>query len=413
MTAKKRLLPLDNLFTASYNREEEWQRCCAKVMGFEWVDRFDDANPIEPPTTAKIQQLINLTDEVVVLEDQEDECKHDDVDSWTATALRIQTNLQHMAQWIQSKQQEFVGLNMLDTEASIIQSTVTTFAATTASELETLRQLIPSSLGGTVAGHRNGIVQILLGQLQEEITQPFGKLQKQRTRVAVQLWQHPWQCQLVVPKAPSRGSMTHLLDDNSDDEGEKRFLPRTGNPTSRSSIDFWDRYERDPLDEFPLGPKPEFLMQRWDTPGTAPRSAPSSAIQHVAPSHFHQVTTLSHSTTPHSYEELQRQEQVELEQEATLLQETIVQSDLDSVQKMEQRMVEITTLIGQFANLVSEQQEDIQDIAHQAQTTKQNMEKGQENLIDATERTKRSKHYMAWTIFALSLTLLFFHTLRN
>ena len=102
-----------------------------------------------------------------------------------------------------------------------------------------------------------------------------------------------------------------------------------------------------------------------------------------------------------------------LQQEAALLQETIVQSDLDSVQKMEQRMVEITTLIGQFSNLVSEQQEEILDIAQHAQETKQNMTKGQENLVDATERTRQSKHYLAWTIFGLTLTLLFFHTLRN
>jgi uncharacterized membrane protein YhaH (DUF805 family) len=41
------------------------------------------------------------------------------------------------------------------------------------------------------------------------------------------------------------------------------------------------------------------------------------------------------------------------------------------------------------------------------------MDKGQENLVDAAERTKRSKHYMAWTLFAMTMTLLFFHTLRN
>jgi hypothetical protein len=319
-----------------------------------------------------------------------------------------------MALWIQSKQQEYVGLNMLDAEASIIQSTVTTFAATTASELETLRQLIPTSGGTSIVGHRNGIVQILLGQLQEEITQPFGILQKQRTRAAVQLWQHPWQCQLVLPKNQSR-KMRHLLDDEDNDTtgglADKRFLPRTGNPTSNSSLDFWDRYERDPLEEFPPGPKPEFLARLVAPSETSAFSTESPGVSHLAPTRIHQVTT-NHPTT-HSFEEMQRQELEELEQEATLLQETIVQSDLDSVQKMEQRMVEITTLIGQFANLVSEQQEDIQDIAHQAQATKQNMEKGQENLIDATERTKRSKHYLAWTIFALSLTLLFFHTLRN
>ncbi len=370
-------------------------------MGFEWVDHFEDETTTTIPE-ARIQHLYDLTDEEIVEEAKED------MDPWTDTALRIQSDLQRMAHWIQSKQHEYVGLNMPDSEATIIQSTVTTFAATTASELETMRQLISS--GGTAAGHRNGIVQILLSQLQEDITQPFGVLQKQRTRVAVKLWQHPWQCQLALPKDQSR-KMQHLEGDHNDDEDahwaakDKRFLPRTGNPAR--TIDFWDLYEKDPLDDMPPLQKPVFLERLVDTRKASNHSFSLTATP-LAP-----ILQVTPATPSLPYQERQRLEQDELQQEAVLLQETIVQSDLDSVQKMEQRMVEITTLIGQFANLVSEQQEDILDIAHHAHETKQNMTKGQENLVDATERTKRSKHYLAWTIVGLSLTLLFFHTLRN
>ena len=91
----------------------------------------------------------------------------------------------------------------------------------------------------------------------------------------------------------------------------------------------------------------------------------------------------------------------------------VANNDLDSVQQMETRMVEITTLIGQFSNLVQDQQEQIVQVHESAKETKDNLDKGQENLIDAAERTKRSKHYKAWLILFLSTILMFFHLLRN
>jgi archaellum component FlaC len=54
-------------------------------------------------------------------------------------------------------------------------------------------------------------------------------------------------------------------------------------------------------------------------------------------------------------EELHFQLDKDLQQEAALL-TAAVNSDPGSVQKMEQRMVEISTSIGQFTNPVSEQQ---------------------------------------------------------
>ena len=80
---------------------------------------------------------------------------------------------------------------------------------------------------------------------------------------------------------------------------------------------------------------------------------------------------------------------------------------------METRMVEITTLIGQFSNLVQEQQEQIVQVHESAKETKDNLDKGQENLIDAAERTRQSRHYKAWSILAMSAILMFFQILRN
>jgi len=399
-TKKKRLAPLDSTFAASHNRQQEWRQCCAVAMGFEWVDRFDGDHGDNPSPTqingeTRIQQVINLMDD----DDQEEKRAEESLssDPWTNNALRMQTDLTKMSRWIEIKKHDYVGLGMEDEEASLIQSTVTTFAATTAAELETLRKIIPSN----DSGHRHGIVQILLSQLQEQITQPFSVLQKQRTRQAVQLWQNPWQCQLA--QGTTRTSDPLSVVDSSD----KRFMARATLMIPQE--DFLEKYQRDPLQEPVVRPaflsrlKERIKLEREQDLGNAVNT-PQRLMSPIVPKIIQPV--------PIPYQETQEFEQ-SLEQEATLLQETIVQSDLDSVQKMEQRMVEITTLIGQFSNLVSEQQEEILDIAQHAQETKQNMTKGQENLVDATERTRQSKHYLAWTIFGLTLTLLFFHTLRN
>jgi hypothetical protein len=41
------------------------------------------------------------------------------------------------------------------------------------------------------------------------------------------------------------------------------------------------------------------------------------------------------------------------------------------------------------------------------------MDNGQENLADAAKQTKGSKHYMACTLFAMSMTLLLFQKLSS
>jgi len=110
----------------------------------------------------------------------------------------------------------------------------------------------------------------------------------------------------------------------------------------------------------------------------------------------------------------QQQLEEDLRTESAQLTTTLIASnDLDSVQQMETRMVEITTLIGQFSNLVQNQQEQVEIIHENAKETKENLDKGQENLIDAAERTKKSKHYKAWSILAMASVLMFFQILRN
>ena len=463
--------------TSSLNRNDEWQRCCADAMGFEWVDCFDDEdgggqkdsgfgfNDGEGESGEDVLQLTNLLDDghddFVEDDDPFDKQEHTassgerswrrrkhNIDPWEENALRIQMGLNRMSQWIQSKKQEYVGLDMKDEEAALIQSTVTSFAATTAGELESLRNMIQANPQSSVfpvninlSNHRGGIVQILLGELQEHVTKPFGVLQKQRVRVAVQLWQNPLQCKLYEP--PKRRSKDLLFDEDDEERDQpkdQRFLPmRPYQQSSNSnSGDFISKYANKGITSIPSSP-PAFLetllilrdkedeerIENKNSPSLPMPSArqttttdeqsfddfPSTrALQNPSP----QFQSRSRGRQENEAEFYHQQLEEDLRTESAQLTTTLMASnDLDSVQQMETRMVEITTLIGQFSNLVQGQQEQVVQVHESAKETKDNMDKGQENLIDAAERTKKSKHYKAWSILALAAILMFFQILRN
>jgi hypothetical protein len=318
----------------------------------------------------------------------------------------------------------------------LIQSTVTTFAATTASELETLREMIAgsgaSAASSDLANHRSGIVQILLERLQRHVTTPFGILQKQRTRVAVQLWQNPLQCKLYQPslrkgrrsRSNPPGVAGILFDDDDDNpphRNEQRFLPRHAYPTTEHEngcTSFIAKYAQKPSTRIPPEP-PAFLTrlakrrkQSHAFPASPAGNDPADGSSSSVPS-FQATQNKTWIPTP-SPMDYQRQLEQDLHEETALLATQMVASnELDGVRQMETRMVEITTLIGQFSNLVQDQQEQVLQVQTSARETKQNMERGREHLVDATERTRQSRHYKAWLIFGMTLILLFFHTLRN
>ena len=461
--------------TASANRKNEWHRCCAVASGFEWVDHFDtdigndDANESDNLASSSKNQSISSVDEkyqVTNLLDFEDDddygaVKYHQNDAWTENALRIQTDLNRMSHWIQSKKLKYVGLDMKDEEAALIQSTVTSFAATIASELETLRNMIKSYtnsriINNNLSNHRSGIVQILLDQLQEQVTKPFGILQKQRGREAVRIWQNPLQCQIQISRSKRRTSQQPqdiMFDDEGEDQqNEQRFLPERphqGSDNSSSPInnensgayDFISKYANKQSTSVPTTP-PSFLTriskrQCLGVEGSHPRTASFSQTPQkkeqpsgISLPSFSDVDALGASTMSQrvqsrptqdhlppidsNNEYYQQQLEEDLQAESAQLTATLIaNNDLDSVQQMETRMVEITTLIGQFSDLVQDQQEQVQQVHESAKETKDNLDKGQENLVDAAERTKQSKHYKAYLILAMATILMFFHILRN
>ncbi len=452
--------------TSSLNRNEEWKRCCADAMGFEWVDCFDDDINCEQDDSGDNDtgddaiQLTNLLDDGFdddFIDDEIDDSFGDQGksnptsfrrkgDAWEENALRIQADLNRMARWIQSKKQEYVGLDMKDEEAALIQSTVTSFAATTAGELETLRNMIQSrsrgnAVNNNLSNHRAGIVQIMLEQLQEHVTRPFGTLQKQRVRMAVQLWQNPLQCKLYeAPRRKSKESMFDEDEEDADQPIDQRFLPMQSYQESNNSDgDFISKYANKRISSIPPTP-PAFLEKLLKSRGerikkTKSPSMPSAQVTDTEDNSFENMPssefpdasrtqvppTMSPQFQPRSRERQENQTAIynqqleeDLRTESFQLTTTLMASnDLDSVQQMETRMVEITTLIGQFSNLVQEQQEQVIQVHESAKETKDNLDKGQENLIDAAERTKQAKNYKAYAILAMSAILMFFQILRN
>jgi len=411
-------------FYAAENLSESWRHSCLKALGLEdWV--VLDQQERKP--TANKFQVINLLPQ----EDEHDEgaetsaegVSEDDTtgDQWMQTALQIQSNILEMAGWIAQKRSDYISLEMPDEEASLIQSTVTSFTATTASEIETLHQCIQQQhdkkTGTNQHQHCSGIVQILMSQLKEGIAEPFGKLQKTRTRAAVQLWQTPLQCRLWTPRhhrlrgAEKKDPTLELLGlDDDDDERpvtvDQRFQP--SRPSHRLHRDFWSSYEYQEGSSArqKRPPRPGFVV------GVANDEDDRSEEQPLA-----EFTAAKAASLRQQKQQQQQQFQMmpeddettvnaaALQQEAVMLQ-AVTQNDLDSVQKMEQTMADITTLLSQFANLVAEQQEDVWEIHDSAATTKENMQKGQENLHEAKERTVASSHYMAKGIFAMGCLLL-------
>jgi len=98
-----------------------------------------------------------------------------------------------------------------------------------------------------------------------------------------------------------------------------------------------------------------------------------------------------------------------LQKESALLTAATLQNKLSGVHKVESQMMQITSLLSQFSSLVSQQQDELADIHENTVKSKGNVDKGKDQLIKATERGKKSRHYFAMFITALGILLLFFN----
>lgn len=85
--------------------------------------------------------------------------------------------------------------------------------------------------------------------------------------------------------------------------------------------------------------------------------------------------------------------------------------NLQEIQKIETNMIQITQLLQQFSSLVEAQTEQVEFIHEAAMDAKESMEKGTDQIVDATERKESSPHHMAKFIFSLGVLLLMMNSI--
>ena len=435
--------------------QTEWDKCVNKALGFEDWDEVVRLDAVDNDS-AKSKNDSKRPDKPIILnlledpDDDESDESNDGTgpdgirngiqptleDPWMDSALRIYRGAVEIQALLHRKTVSYLDPSVDSHEASLLESTILSYVATTANQIDSLRKSLSPDHSRDYLQHCQGVVSLLMLVLKEEIANPFKRLQKQRTRTAVSLWQQPLQCSL----APVQASNAAHVDGGNDD-GEIRFLPNGPAPTSLDAQEngptqqsFMDTYQTTSFTAKDLQ-RPTSIFAKKSEPPPLPATKTGSTMSLFSPlknkkqgNRNNDSDRLPYEQGSHhggsgggggsdglfgmsSEEDEQQQQQMRndaLAQEAVLL-TAKAENDLDTVQQVEARMTEITTLLSQFSELVTEQQEGVSNIHETTVRSKENVSKGQDHLVDAAERVKKSKHYMATCVTAMALLLLFFN----
>lgn len=362
-------------FHGSFSLEREWKTCCNKVLGYI----TDDSSEMIA-TTSDGPIILNLLDEDIHA-DSNNGSNRTIVprDPWIENALLIHSGMINIISLLDRKKSSYLSATDDSDDASLLESTLLSFVATTANQLESLRQSISSK--GEYAKHCSGIVEFLLLILRQDIAEPFGVLQKQKSRVALTLYQNPLQCRVML------------------NAGDVRFVPEQESP--RLAQNFMRLYDQERFEKEDAK-RPKSILGKKSANATAPSNKMKPVQKVQRPPKGQPLPYQEQPELPTS------QYQESLHHEALLLQANLT-NDLDTVQQVEARMTEITTLLSQFSALVSEQQHEIEGVYESTVQSKDNVQKGQDSLVDAAHRTQQSQHRMATVVFIMGLTLLFFN----
>lgn len=436
-------------FSATRDLSREWRSCCLaaggwdeELLDFPSVDGDDDET--KRPAAVSLISLVDYNGNITNADDDADVAESND--GWIVAVREIEQNMNRMIEWLQEKQWMYTSVETPDQEASLIQSTIASYTASTANELEEFRNVLLTKQQVEYRHrpqqfeHHNVMVQTLLQRLKREIAEPFGKLQKQRQREAVKLWQNPLRVELYVPppvvvEPDEMDAALGIAATQDDRRPNQNFVPQR--PRLPLQSNFMNSYQVVNNSNGELS-KPESLFSKRDKRGSGspsagndddssnpippPQTRPKQGPLEKRPKPNQPPTRNPQAPQPHHHQQpynpppppkddLQYAEPQDLQQEAVLLKASL-ENDLDQVQKMETTMVNITKLLSEFADLVAGQQEDILHIHDAAETSKENVQKGQEKLLDAADRTQQSKHYMASAITAMGVMLLVVHWIR-
>jgi hypothetical protein len=363
-------------FHGSSSLLQEWKVSCSKITGFNH-EPVDEAIPLSTAATGPI--ILNLLEDDDVVDDK---CGPSS-DHWMENALLIDNGIKQIISLLRRKKASYLSVSKSDeTEASLLESTLLSFVATTANQIESLRKSITIT-NHDYAQHCSGIVACLLLTLRQDIAEPFGLLQKQRTRLALALYQSPLQCRVLLTHEGGR---------------DIQFIPKHDIP--RMGMTFVSMYDKERFEACHTKRPKSILNTKHNVSPVTPKKFVPTPQQGLPKKHSLPYQEQSEPSSSYHHESLM--------QEALLLQATLT-NDLDTVQQVEARMTEITTLLSQFSALVSEQQEEIEGVYESTVQSQDNVQKGQDSLVDAAERTKQSKHRMATVVFLMGLTLLLFN----
>ena len=386
----------------SQDRGVEWKWCCMQAL--RWYEIQDpeetDLRQDRKKRPRKDVVLVNLvegqrrlrqTTPVSHESNQDSSHQSEDPDMFWKTAIQeIEDNMNRMIAWLGEKSWTYSLPQTSDQEASLIQSTISSYTVTSANELENLRRhyqttMIPSApktrpsqrpRHAQQQQHDMAVIQILSERLKERVAEPFSKLQKQRHRAAVQLWQNPLSSRFV-PTLRSAHDNDDDLDNKSNDDDmdrvlglsntndgasstiDRRFLPRRARHVLKHEQDFLNSYSNLPP-RAPMRPQ-TFLSERLKRPRsstpTATKGQATASGTDIIEDAEKKRTRLSFQQQPlppsdttdqFLFESVVKEE--ELQQEAVVLQAQQQRHELDAVQNMESTMVQITALLSQFPN---------------------------------------------------------------
>lgn len=456
---------------SSYDRTREWHACCHEIfMGRnpneQLVDfQYYSCDDGEADQNAENDVLITTfaAPGCLAINLCEKRCEQIEQsgDSWMNAAQAMSSSIDEVAHMIRTRSASYVSssdtLNicfqrdnesteneMTNADRSILETTVASFAASMAKQIDSLRQTIVTERdhphlsseheptqqwASGPMGHRAGIAACLMQRLKLEIMEPMTRLTMERegkfknAEDACQIAQNPLlgfcsteRDRQSVPPAPWEIGEHDNEQDEREQEREE-FMSIYGHENVQKKM---------PNSLYAVKSNlmpPSSVMQLLDIP--TPKSAsdqhvqPKNQAMSKKPQQKTQPTVFSYmphkapiqNNLSNEYVVTQNEEEEveQLQRESAALLATYEHSDLEGVQKVERSMVEITQLLSRFTDLISEQQEDIFMIHDQAVKSKHNVEKGQDQLVDAAKRGEKNRHPMATFIVCMALVLLLFN----
>jgi hypothetical protein len=443
----------NNSRSCSVNLFPDWQRCCESIMAPPQVHNLLILPIIVENDQEPFPDVINLVPYT------SNEFKSTDVitsnDSWLLMAYKLRESINNMSSLLQERGHDYADLNfvsdlvhheqggqqrptsMTEAEKSFMEASFESFVVCTTEEIKVLREKLIANdeSSADMLNHKNGIISILFQSLCHQVAMPMEALKKLRRREANLLRQHPLSCHSEV--------LGQAVDDDdydffNDKPRSFRYKRSRTSHTLASALEscttdgltnqevedsrtFWSAYDNNKEEEIiiPFRPVVKNVALEDETYRAFHEdqfnvSAELDMEEEVV---MHAMDIASATNIPNDpvYNDEQPNKMIDTElqeqlyQEHLMLTDTFERSGYDAVGKMETTMVEITALLNQFSQLISNQEEDVLLLHEQTKTAKTYLESGQDKLVDAAERGKKSQHLMATFIVFLALILLFLH----